>query len=459
MAVTALAAQPADSLIFRMLGMITVKEFVGNRTLINVTMNVETNLIEEVVVIGYGKVKKSDLTGSVSSVKTEDLLKITSLNPAQSLQGKATGVQVSSTSGAPGAGATIRVRGVGTFNNSSPIFVVDGVILDDISFLNTSDIASMEVLKDASATAIYGSRGANGVIIITTKTGTIGQEKASFNFSSEFGIQSLAKKIDLLNGREFAVISNEIVPGSYNNVDLVPNTDWQDLIFNTAPVQNHQFSITGATKLTQYYVGIGMFIQDGIIDKSSYNRFTLKLNNTYNLTPHFRLGNNLTIAPFRQENAPNVTYSVYRAQPLLEPYYEDGSYAVVYNVGNPLADLSYSNNFGKGIRGVGNIFAEATFLKSFTFKSSFGIDASYNKYNSFTPAYTVYNPDGTASQQQNVLSDIYKGNSENLNWLWENTLNFNKIFHDIHALDIVAGYTMQETSSESMSIIRRERNT
>lgn len=415
-------------------------------------MNVETNLINEVVVIGYGKVRKSDLTGSVSSVKTEDLLKITSLNPEQSLQGKVTGVQVSSTSGAPGAGATIRVRGVGTFNNSSPIFVVDGVILDDISFLNTSDIASMEVLKDASATAIYGSRGANGVIIITTKTGTIGQDKASFNFSSEFGVQSPANQIDLLNGKEFAIISNEIIPGSYNNVDLVPNTDWQDLIFHAAPVQNHQFSITGSTKLTQYYVGIGMFLQDGIIDKSSYNRFTLKLNNTYNLTPHIKLGNNLTIAPYKQENAPNVTYSVYRAQPLLKPYYEDGTYAVVYNVGNPLADLSYSNNFGKGIRGVGNIFAEATFLKSFTFRSSLGIDASYNKSYSFTPAYTVYNPDGTASQQQNVLSDLFKGNSENLTWLWENTLTFNKTFLDIHAFDIVAGYTMQETSSESMGI-------
>jgi len=176
------------------------------------------------------------------------------------------------------------------------------------------------------------------------------------------------------------------------------------------------------------------------------------LNNTYNLAPHFKLGNNLTIAPYKQENAPNVTYSVYRAQPLLKPYYEDGTYAVVYNVGNPLADLSYSNNFGNGIRGVGNIFAEATFLKSFTFRSSLGIDASYNKSYSFTPAYTVYNPDGTASQQQNVLSDLFKGNSENLTWLWENTITFNKTFLDIHAFDIVAGYTMQETSSESMGI-------
>jgi TonB-linked SusC/RagA family outer membrane protein len=445
-------AQPADTLIFRMLGMIPKKEFVGNRTIINVTMFIETNLMEEVVVIGYGVVKRSDLTGSVSSVKAEDLLKITSLNPEQGLQGKVTGVQVSSTSGAPGAGATIRVRGVGTFNNSSPIFVVDGVILDDVSFLNTSDIASMEVLKDASATAIYGSRGANGVIIITTKTGTPGQGKASFDFSSEIGIQSLARKIDLLNGREFAVISNEITPGSYNNVDLVPDTDWQDLIFQNAPVQNHQFSITGATEVSQYYVGVGMFIQDGIIDKSSYSRFTLKLNNTYNLSPHIRLGNNLTLAPYRQENAPNVTYSAYRAQPLLKPFYDDNSFAVVYNVGNPLADLSYSNNFGKGIRGVGNIFAEAAFLKSFTLRSSLGVDASYNKSSNFTPAYTVYNPDGTASQQQNVLSDLFKGNSENLTWLWENTLAFKKTFSDIHALDIIAGFTMQETSSESIGL-------
>ncbi len=447
-----LSALPTDTLVFSMVGMITQEIVPGNRTVINIQMETETTIMDEVVVIGYGTVRKSDLTGSVSSVKTEDLLKVTSLNPEQGLQGKVTGVQVISTSGAPGAGAAVRVRGVGTFNNSSPIFVVDGVILDDISFLNSSDIASMEVLKDASATAIYGSRGANGVIIITTKTGTMGQEKASFNVNSEFGIQHLAKKIDLLSGREFAIISNEIVAGSYNNVDLVPNTDWQDLVFTTAQIHNHQISVTGATKLTQYYVGIGAFIQDGIIDKSNYSRITLKLNNTYNLTPFLKLGNNLTIAPYTQQNAPNVTYSVYRAQPVLEPYYDDGSFAVVYNVGNPLAQLAYSNDFRKGIRGVGNIFAEASFLDSFTLRTSFGIDASYNKSTSFSPAYTVYNPDGTASQQQNILSDLYKGTSDNLNWLWENTLSYRKTFMDIHSLDLVAGYTMQESTSEYLGI-------
>lgn len=154
-----ITAQSSDTLVFSMVGMVTQEIIVGSQTVINVVLATETTVMDEVVVIGYGTVRKSDLTGAVSSVKTDDLLKVTSLNAEQGLQGKVTGVQVISTSGAPGAGAAVRVRGVGTFNNSSPIFVVDGVILDDISFLNSSDIASMEVLKDASATAIYGSRG------------------------------------------------------------------------------------------------------------------------------------------------------------------------------------------------------------------------------------------------------------------------------------------------------------
>jgi len=443
---------PADQvLVFSFIGYFNQEIEVGDQTTINVNLNLQTVGLDEIVVIGYGTVKKSDLTGSVSSVKANDIIKITSVNPEQSLQGKVPGVQVTSTSGAPGAGVTVRIRGVGTFNNSSPIFVVDGVILDNISFLNAADISSMEVLKDASATAIYGSRGANGVIIITTKSGEPGQVKPSFSFSSEYGIQKVTRKIDLLDGKEFAIISNEIKTGSYNNVDAVPNTDWQDLIFNIAPMQNHQFSISGASNQSTYYVGLGVFLQDGIIDKSNYRRFTLKFNNTYNLTDNIRLGNNITIAPYKQRNAPNVTYSVYRAQPLLEPYYTDGSFAVVYNVGNPLADLEYSNDYRKGIRGVGNIFGEVKILKAFTLKSSFGVDGSYNKAESFTPSYTVYNPDGTATQQQNVLSDINKETSENLTWLWENTVTYDQTFNK-HAINVVAGYTMQNTTSEEIRL-------
>ena len=440
-----------DTLVFSYVGYMLEKVRIADRSVINVVLKLQAIGLDEIVVIGYGTVRKSDLTGSVSSVKAADLVKITSVNPEQALQGKVAGVHVTSLSGAPGAGTSVRIRGVGTFNNSSPIFVVDGIILDDISFLNTSDISSMEVLKDASATAIYGSRGANGVILVTTKRGEAGLAKPLFSFSSEVGLQKLARKIDLLDGKEFAIISNEIRAGSYNNVDAVPNTDWQDLIFHTGLMQKHEFSMSGSTALTRFYLGVGVHSEDGIIDKSSYDRISLKLNNTYSLSKNIELGNNITLAPYRQQNEPGVTFAVYRAQPLLEPYYDDGSFGVVHNVGNPLASLEYSNNFRKGIRGVGNLFGTVTFLESLIFRSSFGVDASYNKAESFTPAYTVYNPDGTASQQQNVLSDIYKGSTENLSWLWENTLTFDRQFGN-HSINVLGGYTLQKISSQEFRL-------
>jgi len=439
-----IVASSNDTLVFSMLGMATQKITVAGKTVINVKLLEESKQLNEVVVIGYGTVKKSDLTGSVATVKSVDLTKITSLNPEQGLQGKVAGVQVTSTSGAPGAIPTLRIRGVGTFGNSSPIFVVDGVILDDISFLNSEDIASMDILKDASATAIYGSRGANGVILVTTKTGQKGEGKAAFSYSGEYSIQVLSKKIDLLSGRDYATVVNEITP-TYNNVDLVPNTDWQSLIFHPASIQSHQLSASGATESTQYYVSMGYFKQEGIVDKSSYERVTFKLNNTYSLTKNVKLGNFVTITPYKQQNAPNVTYSAYRARPDLTPYNQDGSYAEVFNVGNPLADLAYSNDYNKGVRGVGNLFAEGTIAKNFKAKSSFGVDAAYNQSTSFTPAYFV------SPQQQNLLNALNKGNSHNITWLWENTLSFTKQF-GIHSIDIVSGYTMQKASSENFSM-------
>ncbi len=433
-----------DTLVFSMLGMKMQIIPVGDKTVLNVKMVEEAQSVPEVVVIGYGTVKKSDLTGSVGSIKTVDLTKITSLNPEQGLQGKVTGVQVTSTSGAPGAVPTVRIRGVGTFNNSSPIYVVDGVILDNISFLNSADIASMEILKDASATAIYGSRGANGVILVTTKTGEKGTGKATFSYSGEYSQQILSKKIALLSGRDYAIVVNEITP-TYNNVDLVPNTDWQSLIFHPASIQSHQLSASGATEATQYYVSLGYFNQKGIVDKSSFERITFKLNNAYTLTQNIKLGNFISVTPYKQQNSPNVTYSAYRARPDLLPYNPDGSFAQVFNVGNPLADLAYSNDYNKGIRGVGNIFVEGTILKDFKVKTSFGVDAAYNQSVSFTPEYYV------SPQQQNLLNTLNKGNGHNLTWLWENTLSYNRQF-GLHAIDIVGGYTMQEASSENFSI-------
>lgn len=439
-------------LLFSYVGYTTQEVNVEGQEELFVELEPSVGELEELVVIGYGAVRKRDVTGAVSQVPAEEIGDFTTFNAEQSLQGKVSGVQITSTSGAPGADAAVRIRGVGTFNDSSPIYVIDGVILDDISFLNPSDIESIEVLKDASATAIYGSRGANGVILIQTKTGA-GLEAGStlVTVSVESGIQQLEQQIDLLNGREFAIISNEIRPGSYNNVDAVPNTNWQDQIFDIAPMQNHQISVSGATENSDYYVSVGYFQQSGIIDKSKYERLNLKINNNYNISDNVTLGNNITISPYRQRVAPNVTFAAYRAQPLLEPYYDDGSFGVVYNVGNPLADLEYSNNYNRGARIVGNVFGEFTIADDFLLRSSFGTDAALNRSENFTPAFTVYNPDGTESQQNNEYSDLFKGETLNYNLLWENTLNYNKEF-DKHNINAVAGLTMQQIKSEILEL-------
>lgn len=434
-----------DSLVFSYLGYVTQTVGINSRAVVDVVLALDVAILDDIVVVGYGTQKKSDLTGAVSSVRGSDLTKIPAASPVQALQGKVAGVQVTSTSGAPGAGAVVRVRGVGTFNNSSPIYVVDGVILDDISFLNSADIQSMEVLKDASATAIYGSRGSNGVIIVTTKQGKAGgQDAPTVNFGAEYSSQVLAKKIDLLDGKEFAAYVNDITPGSYNNLDAVPNTDWQDLVFQNAPMQNYHLSVAGSSPKTQYYVGLGYFNQQGIIDKSNYERFSFQLNNIYNLSKNFRLGNNLTFAPYQQQNTANATYGAYRAQPVAVPYNPDSTYGEVPGVGNPLADIEYTNNYEKGLRTVGNIFGEANFMKAFTFRTSFGVDMNYQKNRNFAPVYFV------SPQQQNEINDLFVGNSENVTWLWENTLNYKKMFGK-HSIDALAGYTMQEASSEYLS--------
>lgn len=440
-----------SSLTFSFVGFVSQTIVVGAQATIDVALEMDTDLLDEVVIVGYGVQKKSDLTGSVASLKSGDIVRIPSSNAVQSLQGRISGVQVYNSSGAPGAVPVVRVRGVGTFNNSSPIYVVDGVILDDISFLNPGDIQSMEVLKDASSTAIFGARGANGVIMVTTKLGKVGQAKPTVNFLAEYSVQEVAKTIDLLNGQEFGQITNEIIPGTYNNLNALPSTDWQSLIFRTAPQQNYQVSVAGANEKAQYYLGVGYFNQQGIVPKSKYERVTLKFNNTYAVSDNVKLGNNITFAPFSQQNAPDVVYQAYRAQPIREPYYADGSFGAVPNVGNPLATLEYSNNFNSGMRLVGNLFMDVTFMKDFLFRSSFGVDLNNSKSEDFTPAFTVLNPDGTPNQQRNLQSTLSKGTTSSSTLLWENTLTYTKEIDD-HRINVLGGFTMQSTTNEFINI-------
>ncbi len=415
---------------------------VKGRTDFNIVLKESYESLEQVVVIGYGTVKKSDLTGSVSSVKGKDLGKSSGSSAESVLTGKVSGMQVSAVSGAPGSVPVIRLRGVGTLNNSSPIFVVDGVILDDISFLNAADIESVEVLKDASATAIYGSRGANGVIIVTTKLGVVGDGQ-KIDFSYNYSTQYLPHKIDLLNGQEFGAVVNEINPGTFNNLAKVKNTDWQSLIFNEfAPMHNAQISLSGSTaKKYEYYFGVGYYNQEGIISKSGYERYSIKLNQRYFVSDKIRIGSSWTISPDKKRSGADVVAQANRAWPTDVPYNDDGSFAEVTGAGNPLASIEYQNGYDKRIRAVGSFFGEADILKSLKFKTSLGFDLSNSQSKNFTPSFFV------SPLQQNSTSDLNISASNSLTWLWENTLTWDYT-HGDHYINVLGGYTMQKSKWE-----------
>ena len=432
-----------DSIVFSFIGYKTQTILRGDKNRIDIELEEDNKLFDEIVVIGYGTQKKSDITGSVSSLRGADLTAIPSLSPEQALQGKIAGVQVNSVSGAPGATPVVRIRGVGTLNNSAPIYVVDGVILDDISFLNSNDIESMEILKDASATAIYGSRGANGVVIVSTKRATIGgTSEPIINVSSEFSVQHLRKKIELLNASQFASVANQISPGTLSGT--LGATDWQDEIFDQfRPIYTFHASVTGASERNNYYFGLGYFSQDGIIAKSDYKRLSLKLNDSYKIKNNIKVGVNYTISPDYKNNDAGVVAMAYRAWPTSVPYNADGNYAEVFGAGNPLAAIEFNNSYTNRLRAVGNIFADFTILKDFVFRSSFGQDYSHVKNKSFTPAFFV------SPTQSNDLSSLNVSMVDYFTWLWENTLSYNKNFGK-HHVEGLAGYTSQKYTTETV---------
>jgi TonB-linked SusC/RagA family outer membrane protein len=427
------------------IGYLTKVEKIGNRSLINFSLDLNIEELSEIVVIGYGSIRKSDLTGAVSSVKSEELVKIPASNPLQALQGKVAGVQVNNFSGEPGAAPTVRIRGVGTFNNNNPVYVVDGVILDDIGFINSNDIQSLEVLKDASATAIYGSRGANGVILITTKRGAKGQLTPIVTVSSEISMQSLQKKIELLDGNKFSEIVNILTPGTYNNLDALPSTDWQDVLFTKSPIQSYQVSVAGATNKSQYYFSVAYFKQDGIIPHSSFGRISIRVNNDYQISKRIKLGHNLSFVPTKSQSTNGgAPFNVYRAQPNIAPYTLLGAFSEVPGVGNVLADLEYTNSFSKGLQLVGNFFLEVALNKAFHFRTSYGPNISYTQDKGYTPAYYV------SATQNNAIDDVRRRYAWSQGWLFENTINFNKNW-DKHRIDALVGFTTQDNSNEFIS--------
>ncbi len=447
--------ETVTSLVFSYVGYQTDTVMIGERNVINVSMQREVKELDEIVVIGYGSIRKSDLTGSVSTVKSEDITKSPTSNAIQALQGKVPGLSVLSSSGEPGTAPIVRLRGITTLNNNNPIFVVDGVITDDVSFINANDIESVEVLKDASSTAIFGSRGSNGVIIITTKSGTT--EKPRIQLSAEQGFESIARKLDLMNRDQFVDYYNAITPGRYTNPGSLPDIDWQDQVFNEmTPVTDLNASVSGVSDNLNYYISAGYYSQEGIMPKSSFQRLTGKINTEYSIRENIKLGLNMTISQRNDENPPGIITTIYRAFPIDAPYDPvDDSLQEVRGSDNPLAALRYSNSLTKGLSSLGNIYGEITFLEDFRFKSSFQYDIGATKGRDFAPSYYI------SPTQRNDQSSLEKSYSDRSQFIFEQTVSYNKVFSDDHRLDVVTGMSSQLRRSEYLNVSTREllRNT
>ncbi|HEU5185316.1 MAG TPA: TonB-dependent receptor [Gemmatimonadaceae bacterium] len=446
-----IVAQPNDTLVFRFIGYAPQEVPVAGRAIVNVAMQPQAVALQNIVVIGYGTQQRRDVTGAVATVSAEDITQIATPSVAQALQGKVAGVQVTPQSGEPGAAAVIRIRGVGTLNNASPLFVVDGMLLDDIDFLSPNDIQSVEVLKDASATAIYGSRGANGVIIVTTKKGVI-EGTARFMINAYAGTQRVLDPIDLVSAREYAMLANELaanqgIPDYFPDENAVgAGTDWQDEIFDTAPIQSYQLSSSGGTDRIRYYFSGNYFRQAGVIPKSDFDRLTVRLNNDYQLTERLQLGHNLNFSYTDGLRPPGVLGMLYRADPTIPARNPDGTFAnanLRSSAGNPAAQVFYTHNNEQARRLVGNVFGDLNVLGSFTLRTSFGVDYNVSEFREFVPVFVV------SPTQQNVESDLNVRNDQTRSWLWENTVNWNWAT-DEHRVNALGGITWQSFYSEGL---------
>jgi TonB-linked SusC/RagA family outer membrane protein len=434
---------------------------VSGRTTIDVVLKNSVMVIDQVVVVGYGTQRRRDLTGSITSVKGVDIAKQPVQTATQAIQGKVAGVQVIS-SGEPNALPTVRLRGTGTtLGGANPLYVVDGVITDDIRNINSADIVSMDVLKDASATAIYGMRAANGVLIITTKKGRAG--KPVFSYDANVGIREATDLVDMAGEKQYAGYLNEANRYYGSGTDLVDsvnnlkgyNTDWYDAILRRGLEQNHNISMSGGSDKILYFLSAGFLSDEGIQEKNKYKRFTLRSNNEYTLNSKLKL---TTLVSYTRGDADNANFdaftSAYRAAPFVPAKVGSkyGNTSLYGNVSNPLLsiDANYANALVNRIQG--NAALEFKPIAALTLRTAIGVDVDYTKSTSYAYKFLTADtnvfvtPGGNQSQPNSVLS-LTKNDASR--WIWDNTATYSKVFGK-HSITALAGITAEQYKFNSV---------
>jgi iron complex outermembrane receptor protein len=458
------------TLFFSLVGYKPAEAVVGNQSIVNVSLESDMAMPSDIVAIGYGQVDKRDVTGALVSLKPTDFNTGIISSPAQLIQGRAAGVQVTNDSGEPGAGVSVRIRGTSSvFGKKNPLFVIDGVPLsaDDVSpagqngslgtssprnslnFLNPNDIASMDILKDASA-AIYGSRGSNGVVLITTKSGKSG--KGSLDYSYNLGISTITKKYELLNRDEFlsAYSSFNRDGAAIAFIDKGSSTDWQNEILRTAITQSHDLSYGGGDQTGNYRFSFGYMNQEGIIKNSGLDRYSLRFNGTKRfIDDRLKLATQFTVGTTHDDNVPitndvgfegDLIGSALKANPTAPVRTADGEfYQASTTEPNPAAILALSKDFTNTIRALGNISAEMQIVKGLFFKTVIGFDRS------FSSRKTAFSRDLLVGGVKD-MGRLYLNDMENDDKLWENYFTYDKRLSSHTKLNAILGYSSQSFS-------------
>lgn len=440
---------PNGTLVVSFVGYKTQEVQVKGQKQLQVVLSEDTEMLDEVVVIGYGTMKKSDLTGAVSSIGNKDIKDSPVSNLGQAIQGKISGVQIVD-AGKPGDNVSIKIRGLGSINNCDPLVVIDGVPTDlGLSSLNMADVERLDVLKDASATAIYGSRGANGVVMITTKRGTEGKGKLAV--SANYSFQNATNVPSLLNAAQYAELSNDMMVNSGRNPnpewanpsELGAGTDWMDELLRTGVMQNYTVSYSGGNEKSHYYVSGGFLDQSGIVKSVNYRRFTFQSNSDAQVLKWLKFSNNITFSADTKKSGSYNIGDALKALPIYPVENEDGSWSGpdgnsewYGSTRNPIGPTELNKSQTDGYNFLANLTAELTFTKWLKFKSTFGYDAKFWFIDNFTPKYN-WKPTPTEETSR------YKSDNKSFTYLWDNYFLFDHTFAEKHRVGLMAGMSAQ----------------